>query len=99
MGTMVGGDGPGPFTPDVGMAPGAEWITVSCGPFFCSDSQLMEAGEWFLAPTDLNGENPDPSKRPDIINNSWGGGPGDPFFIDFVQAWRAAGHRSSVRFG
>ena len=24
-----------------------------------------------------NGENPDPAKRPDIVNNSWGGGPGD----------------------
>ncbi|MDH3680037.1 MAG: carboxypeptidase regulatory-like domain-containing protein [Acidimicrobiia bacterium] len=91
MGTMVGGDGPGPFAPDIGMAPGAQWITVSCGPFFCTDSQLMEAGEWFLAPTDLNGENPDPSRRPDVINNSWGGEPGDPFFLDFVQAWRAAG--------
>lgn len=91
MGTMVGGDGPGPFTPDVGMAPGAEWITVSCGPFFCTDGQLMEAGEWFLAPTDLAGENPDPGRRPDIVNNSWGFGPGDPIFLDFVQAWRAAG--------
>jgi len=38
MGTMVGGDGPGPFTPDVGVAPGAQWITVSCGPFFCTDA-------------------------------------------------------------
>lgn len=91
MGTMVGGDGPGPFAPDVGVAPGAEWMTVSCGPFFCTDGQLMEAGEWLLAPTDLDGLNPDPSKRPDIVNNSWGGGPGDPFFLDFVQAWRAAG--------
>ncbi len=91
MGTMVGGDGPGPFTPDVGVAPGAEWMTVSCGPFFCTDGQLMEAGEWLLAPTDLDGQNPDPSKRPDIVNNSWGGPPGDPFFLDFVRAWRAAG--------
>ena len=35
--------------------------------------------------------NPDPSKRPDIVNNSWGGGPGDPFYLETVQAWRAAG--------
>jgi subtilisin family serine protease len=91
MGTMVGGDGPGPFTPDIGVAPGAQWMTVSCGPGFCSESQLMAAGEFFIAPTDLNGENPDPGMRPDIVNNSWGGPPGDPFFLDMVDAWRAAG--------
>jgi subtilisin family serine protease len=27
--------------------------------------------EWFLAPTDENGENPDPTKSPHVINNSW----------------------------
>ena len=27
MGTMVGGDGPGPFTPDIGVAPAAKWIS------------------------------------------------------------------------
>ena len=33
MGTMVGGDGPGPFTPDVGVAPGARWIAAKgCEP-------------------------------------------------------------------
>jgi len=32
-------------------------------------------GEWLLAPTDLDRQNPDPSKRPDIVNNSWGGPP------------------------
>ena len=30
-------------------------------------------------------------KRPDIVNNSWGGGPGDTFYLETVQAWRAAG--------
>ena len=29
--------------------------------------------------------------RPDIVNNSWGGGPGDEFYRDVVEAWRAAG--------
>ena len=29
--------------------------------------------------------------RPDIVNNSWGGGPGDGFYLEVVQAWRAAG--------
>ena len=92
MGTMVGGDGPGPFTPDIGVAPGAQWIAAKgCEDFGCSESALLSAGQWILAPTDLNGDNPDPTKRPDIVNNSWGGGPGDPFYLETVQNWRAAG--------
>ena len=31
-----------------------------------------ECMEFFLAPTDASGQNPDPSKAPDVINNSWG---------------------------
>jgi len=92
MGTMVGGDGPGPFTPDIGVAPGAQWIAAKgCEDFGCSEFALLSSGQWILAPTDLNGENPDPAKRPDIVNNSWGGGPGDPFYLETVENWRAAG--------
>ena len=92
MGTMVGGDGPGPFTPDVGVAPGARWIAAKgCEDFFCTEESLLSAGQWILAPTDLSGANPDPSLRPDVVNNSWGSGPGDPFYLATVQAWRAAG--------
>jgi subtilisin family serine protease len=92
MGTMVGGDGPGPFTPDIGVAPGAQWIAAKgCEDFGCSESALLSSGQWMLAPTDLNGESPDPARRPDIVNNSWSGGPGDPFYLETVQAWRAAG--------
>ena len=54
-------------------------------------TSLLSSGQWILAPTDLDGNNPDPSKRPDIVNNSWGGGPGDTFYLATVQAWRAAG--------
>ena len=92
MGTIVGGDGPGPFTPDIGVAPGAKWIAAKgCEVVDCSESSLLSSGQWVLAPTDLNGENPDPSQRPDIVSNSWGGGPGDAFYLETVQAWRAAG--------
>ena len=92
MGTMVGGDGPGPFTPDIGVAPGASWIAAKgCEDFGCSESALLSSGQFILAPTDLDGNNPDPTKRPDIVNNSWGGGPGDEFYLEVVQAWRAAG--------
>ncbi len=92
MGTMVGGDGPGPFEPDIGVAPGAEWIAAKgCEDFGCSEFALLSSGEFMFAPTDVDGNNPDPSQAPDIVNNSWGGGPGDPFYLDVVTAWRAAG--------
>jgi subtilisin family serine protease len=92
MGTMVGGDGPGPFTPDIGVAPDATWIAAKgCEDLGCSESALLSSGQWMLAPTDLTGQNPDPSKRPDIVNNSWSGPPGDLFFLEAVQNWRAAG--------
>ena len=92
MGTMVGGDGPGPFTPDVGVAPGARWIAAKgCEDFGCTEESLISSGEFMIAPWDSDGNNPDPSLRPDIVNNSWGAGPGDPFYTDVVMAWRAAG--------
>ena len=92
MGTMVGGDGPGPFTPDIGVAPGATWIAAKgCEDFSCSEGALLSSGEFVMAPTDLEGNAPNPDLRADIVNNSWGGGPGDPFYEEIVTAWRAAG--------
>lgn len=69
MGTMVGDDGAGNQT---GVAPGAKWVgcrNMERG--WGKPSSYVECFEWFLAPTDLNGLNPDPSKSPDVINNSW----------------------------
>ena len=76
MGTMVGDDGdPGPN--QIGVAPHAKWIPAKgC----CLDTALISSGQWILAPTDSDGNNPRPDLRPDIVNNSWGGGSGDPFF-------------------
>ncbi|MGH9249720.1 MAG: carboxypeptidase regulatory-like domain-containing protein, partial [Acidimicrobiales bacterium] len=62
-----------------------------CEDLGCSESSLLSSGEFMVAPTDLAGENPDPAKAPHVVNNSWGGGPGDPFYQDIVNAWRAAG--------
>jgi subtilisin family serine protease len=93
MGTMVGGDAGGPMTPDVGVAPGARWIAArifdESGD--ATEGGILSAGQFILAPTKLDGSDPDPAMAPDIVNNSWGSGPGDPFFRDVVQAWRAAG--------
>ena len=69
MGTMVGDDGAGN---QIGMAPGAKWIgcrNMERG--WGTPATYLECFQWFLAPTDLNDQNPDPSKAPDVINNSW----------------------------
>ncbi|MEV6814544.1 S8 family serine peptidase [Micromonospora sp. NPDC051296] len=89
MGTMVGDDGAGN---QIGVAPGARWIAAKgCESNTCSDASLLAAGQWVLAPTDANGQNPRPDLRPDIVNNSWGGDGGDPWYQQTIAAWRAAG--------
>ena len=90
MGTMVGDDG---GANQIGVAPGATWIAAKgCESTGCSESALLGSGQWVLAPTDLAGQNPDPSKRPHIVNNSWGNdNGGDTFYQATVQAWVAAG--------
>ena len=68
MGTMVGLDGEN----EIGVAPGATW----CG---CRNMErgwgspfsYLECFQWFLAPTDLFDQNPDPAKAPHVIANSW----------------------------
>jgi subtilisin family serine protease len=92
MGTMVGGDGLGPFTNDIGVAPGAKWIAAKgCETSSCSDSALIGSAQFIACPTRTDGTNPDCSKAPDIVNNSWGGGGHDPWYATYVQAWIAAG--------
>ncbi len=95
MGTMVGDDHvSGDAGHRTGMAPGAKWVAcMGCDtpPNSCSDEALTRCAEWMVAPTDVNGNNPDPSKRPDVINNSWGGGGGDFWYQSYVEAWVAAG--------
>ncbi|MFK3983577.1 S8 family serine peptidase [Micromonospora sp. NPDC050397] len=89
MGTMVGDDGP---ENRVGVAPGARWIAAKgCESSSCSDASLLAAGQWVLAPTDRDGKNPRPDLHADIVNNSWGGGSGDRWYADTVDAWRAVG--------
>ncbi len=68
MGTMVGQD----ENNSIGVAPGAQWI--GCRNMERGNgkpSTYLDCFQFFLAPTDLNGENPDVSMAPDIINNSW----------------------------
>ena len=89
MGTMVGDDGAGN---QIGVAPGAKWIAAKgCEGRNCSEPALLAAGQFVLAPTDLNGQNPRPELHADIVNNSWGGGQGDLWYKQTVDAWVAAG--------
>jgi uncharacterized repeat protein (TIGR01451 family) len=85
MGTMVADDDPS-LTYIAGMAPNAQWIACKgCESSSCSDFALNSCADWILAP-DSN-----PANRPDVVNNSWGGGGGDPWYLPKVEAWRAAG--------
>ncbi|TRV80794.1 S8 family serine peptidase [Streptomyces sp. 130] len=89
MGTMVGSDGTGNA---IGVAPGARWISAkACTPEGCPREALLAAGQWMLAPTDADGENPRPDLAPDVINNSWGADSLDTWYQAMVQSWRDAG--------
>ena len=70
MGTMVGDDG---GTNQTGMAPQAKWIGCrNMDQGNGTPATYSECFQWFVAPTNLAGLNPDPAKAPHVINNSWG---------------------------
>jgi len=102
MGTIVGSDTSAGLSTSpkgdyhIGMAPDAQWIAVKIlGDDGVGYDTWIHAGfQWLLAPTDLDGSNPDPGKAPDVVNNSWGPGlsnVADLTFLPDVQALRAAG--------
>ena len=69
-GTMVGDDGQGN---QIGLAPESKWIACrNMERGWGSPASYIECFEFFLAPTNLDGNNPDPSRAPHVINNSWG---------------------------
>jgi serine protease AprX len=97
LGTSVGDDGTGN---QVGVAPGAQWIACRNMLFNVgSVARYTACFQFALAPTDVNGANPDPARAADITSNSWGCFP--PFvelgcevptaLITVTQALRDAG--------
>jgi serine protease AprX len=69
MGTMVGDDGGGN---QIGMAPEATWIGCrNMDRGHGTPATYSECFQWFIAPTDLNGANPNPALAPHVVNNSW----------------------------
>ncbi len=70
LGIGVGDDGAGN---QIGVAPGARWIACrNMEDGWGSPSTYLECFDFFLAPWDLNQQNPDPDKRPDVVGNSYG---------------------------
>src|SRR5205814_8193431 len=68
-GTMIGDDGTGN---QIGMAPGAKWIGCrNMNSNAGTPARYIECMQWFLAPTRIDGSDPDPTMAPDITNNSW----------------------------
>jgi len=69
-GIMIGDDG---GTNQIGAAPGARWM--SCRSMdsngFGSPDTYITCFEFMIAPWDLNGQNPDPTKAPVAVSNSW----------------------------
>jgi subtilisin family serine protease len=83
-GTMVGDDGMGN---QIGMAPGAKWIGCrNMDSNTGSPARYIECMQWFLAPTRIDGSDPDPTKAPDITNNSWECPPSEGCSANTLQA-------------
>jgi subtilisin family serine protease len=89
-GTMTGDDG---ATNQTGVAPGAEWIACRGFNPSATDAGLLACAQFMLAPTDLADQNPDPSRRPHVVNNSWGdcGRAYNGWFQGVIDSWHAAG--------
>jgi len=69
-GIAVGDDGSGN---QVGVAPGAKWIGCrNMDQGNGTPTTYTECFQFFIAPTDLAGNNANPALRPHVINNSWG---------------------------
>ena len=83
-GTMIGDDGTGN---QIGMAPGAKWIGCrNMDSNTGTPARYIECMQWFLAPTRIGGGDPDPTKAPDITNNSWECPPSEGCSADTLQA-------------
>ena len=68
MGTAVGSTP----TEAIGVAPDADWIGCrNMDQGFGTPYTYIECFEWFVAPTRLDGSDPDPARAPDVLINSW----------------------------
>jgi serine protease AprX len=103
IGTVVGDDG---GTNQIGVAPGAKFIGCrNMDQGNGTPARYIECMEWFLAPYPIGGDSSqgDPSKAPDITNNSWGcpasEGCSAGTLQSAIEAQRAAGIMTVVSAG
>ena len=87
-GTAVGDDGnPGPN--QIGVAPGAKWIGCrNMDQGNGTPATYTECFQFFMAPTNLQGQNPNPTRRPHVMNNSWGCPPSEGCAANTLQHGR-----------
>ncbi|MFC6879128.1 MULTISPECIES: S8 family serine peptidase [Actinomadura] len=89
IGTAVGDDGAGN---QIGVAPGAKWISAAAGGVFLLQEGLLRSGQWVMAPTDLNGADPRPDLAANVVTNSWGWANWEnDFFADMIDNWVGVG--------
>jgi serine protease AprX len=103
VGTMVGA-GPDRVGQknEFGMAPDAKWVACrNMNNGLGVIPMYFECMQWFLAPTRVDGTAADPSKAPDVVNNSWGCVEvcPPPALQDALRASRAAGIFYAVSAG
>eukprot|EP00002_Diphylleia_rotans_P006026 TRINITY_DN152_c0_g1_i6.p1 TRINITY_DN152_c0_g1~~TRINITY_DN152_c0_g1_i6.p1 ORF type:complete len:464 (+),score=78.92 TRINITY_DN152_c0_g1_i6:57-1448(+) len=81
MGTIAGSSASG-----VGVAYGSKWIAAKgCASSSCSSYDLTASAQWVACPN-----SPSCTEKPHVVNNSWGGGQGDTWYLSYINAWRAA---------
>lgn len=105
-GTNVGDDG---GANQIGVAPGAKLIACrNMDSGTGRPNTYIECFQFFAAPTDLNGDNPNPALAPSVISNSWGCplGPAPSgeecvtdSFLTVIENLRAAGIMTVVSNG
>lgn len=86
-GTAVGGSD----ERQIGVAPGAKFIAAKSFNKYGSGkvSTILQGLSWMLAPRDSSGGNPDATKAPDIVSNSWGDDDNGGRTLAYVDIWKA----------
>jgi len=70
----------------VGVAPGAKWIACrNMDRGLGTPQTYIECLQFFIAPTDLNGQNPNPALAPHVIGNSYGCPPSEGCALNSLE--------------
>jgi len=84
-GTILGQDG-------IGVAPAAKWMACKgCMSDLCSSLDLATCLQFMACPTNSTGGNPNCSKAPHIVSNSWSSYVHNPLYQRFTETLKALG--------